>query len=110
MKHNYLEDIVCVCGEVMRYARTSALYEVQVKVSEAQAQLRRKTYLADAAEMHVLTKNLAVAKMKITLMKAQIESFSPECQATLSCLFDEAEKYIASLRQGRAEIVRRRRT
>ena len=65
---------------------------------------------ADAAEMHVLTKNLAMAKMKLALLKAQVKSVPAAYQDTVSCLFAETEQYIESLRNGRNSIVGRRRS
>ena len=76
----------------------------------AKALMRQQTLQADAAEMHVLTKNLAMAKMKLALLKRQIQSLPPAYQDTVSCLFAETEQYIKSLRIGRNSIVGRRRT
>ena len=110
MSHDYAGDLIVVVDEVMKYAKASALYEMQCKINEAKALMRRETLGADAAEMHVLTKNLAMAKMKLALLKAQVKSVPAAYQDTVSCLFAETEQYIESLRNGRNSIVGRRRS
>ena len=109
MNHDYAGDLVIVIDEIMNYAKASALYETQCRINEAKALMRRETLSADAAEMHVLTVNLAIARQKLALLKLQIESLPAEYHEPLSSLFEEAEQYIESLRCGRNDLVTRRR-
>lgn len=110
MKHDYTGDLVIAVEEVMKFAKASALYEMQCRINAAKALMRQQTLQADAAEMHMLTFNLAVAKTKLDLLKNQVASLPAAYQAPLSDLFGEAEQYIESLRQARNGIVKRRRS
>lgn len=110
MSHDFAGDLIVVVDEVMKYAKASALYEMQCKINEAKALMRRETLGADASVMHVLTKNLAMAKLKLSLLKEQVKSLPPAYQDAVSCLLVETEQYIESLRRGRNCIVGRRRS
>ena len=110
MKHDYTGDLIIAVEEVMKFAKTSALYEMQSRINAAKVLMRQQTLQADASEMHVLTFNLAVAKTKLDLLKNQVKSLPAAYQTPLSDLLGEAEQYIESLRLARNSIVKRRRS
>ena len=103
---SYCNHLLDVVTEIVNYARAKAIYEVQCETNRALAELRQTRLECEADQMNQLTRNLNMTKIKLRILKTQVQGFPPEYQDALEPLFQAAEEKMEELRKKRDKLMR----